>query len=122
LKPPGVDFFSEWTILISVITKSRLALAEGSSVGSPEIKAFRTGNSFRCSWHAGCVTAGVVSERTKLNKSKRMRKSIDLITEAVRSAKHPFRHVNDLPHKEQKNRYERRKIKEFLRTADWLES
>jgi hypothetical protein len=48
-----------------------------------------------------------------------MRKSIDLITEAVSSDKHPFRHVNDQPHKEQKNRYERRKIKAFLRLADW---
>ena len=49
-----------------------------------------------------------------------MRKSIDLISETVRSAKHTFRHVNDLPHKEQKHRYERRKIKEYLRLADWM--
>ena len=49
-----------------------------------------------------------------------MRKSIVLVTEAVRNDKHTFRHINDLPNKVQRHRYERRKVKEFLRIADWL--
>lgn len=47
-----------------------------------------------------------------------MRKSLNLIAETIRTA-HPFRHVADRPHKEQKNRYERRKVKECIRLADW---
>jgi hypothetical protein len=31
-----------------------------------------------------------------------------------------FRHVCDQPHKEQKHRYERRKVKEYIRLADWM--
>ena len=49
-----------------------------------------------------------------------MRKSMDLIAENIRTAKHPFRHVVDQPHKEQKHRYERRKIKEYMRLIDWM--
>lgn len=49
-----------------------------------------------------------------------MRKSADLITECIRNAKHPFRHVGDQPHKEQKHRYERRKVREYIRLVDWM--
>jgi hypothetical protein len=49
-----------------------------------------------------------------------MRKSTDFIVESLRIAKHPFRHVDDLPHKEQKHRYERRKVKEYIRLVDWM--
>lgn len=49
-----------------------------------------------------------------------MRKSANILADAIRSAKHPFRHVEDQPHKEQKHRYERRKVKEYLRLVDRL--
>ena len=41
------------------------------------------------------------------------------ITETLRDPKHPFRAVADRPKKAQKHRYERRKIREILKIADW---
>jgi hypothetical protein len=49
-----------------------------------------------------------------------MMKSLEVITEAVRNPKHPFRKTEHQPKKALKNRYERRKIKGFLHMADWL--
>ena len=48
-----------------------------------------------------------------------MTKTLELITEAIRSTKHPFRKTDSRPKKAQKNRYERRKIKEYLQLGDW---
>jgi hypothetical protein len=48
-----------------------------------------------------------------------MRKSLNLIAESLRTAQHPFRHVLDHPQKEQKHRYERRKVREYMRLVDW---
>jgi len=50
-----------------------------------------------------------------------MTKTIDLISDAIRNPKHPFRQVDDRPQKQKKHRYERRKIKEFIRMGDWSE-
>ncbi len=49
-----------------------------------------------------------------------MTKSLEVINEAVRNSKHPFRKVDNQPKKEQKHRYERRKIKEYLHLGEWL--
>jgi hypothetical protein len=46
-----------------------------------------------------------------------MTKTNDLIAEVIKDAKHPFRALINRPKKAQKNRYERRKVKEYLR--DW---
>lgn len=48
-----------------------------------------------------------------------MPKSLDIISDAIRSTKHPFRQVDDRPDKPRKHRYERRKVKEFIRQGDW---
>jgi hypothetical protein len=40
------------------------------------------------------------------------------VSEAIR-AKHPFRQVENRPAKPQKHRYERRKVREIMRTGDW---
>ena len=48
-----------------------------------------------------------------------MAKTLDAITEIIRNPKHPFRKADDRPVKAQKHRYERRKIKEYLRLGDW---
>ncbi len=50
-----------------------------------------------------------------------MPKSLEVITETIRNPKHPFRQTEDRPGKQKKNRYERRKIREFLRFSDWSE-
>ena len=50
-----------------------------------------------------------------------MTKSLDVISEIVRSARHPFRKADDRPAKAQKHRYERRKIREFIRLSDWAQ-
>ena len=48
-----------------------------------------------------------------------MTKTIDIIVEAIRNTKHPFRPVDNRPAKPQKSRYERRKVKEYIRLGDW---
>jgi hypothetical protein len=49
-----------------------------------------------------------------------MTKSLEVITEAIRNPKHPFRKVDNQPKKPLKHRYERRKIKEYLHLGDWI--
>ena len=49
-----------------------------------------------------------------------MTKTLDVITEAIRNGNHPFRKADDRPKKAQKNRYERRKIKEYLHLGEWF--
>jgi hypothetical protein len=49
-----------------------------------------------------------------------MTKTTDLLSEALRDPKHPFRAVGDRPRKSLKHRYERRKAREYLKLGDWL--
>jgi hypothetical protein len=49
-----------------------------------------------------------------------MMKTIETMGEAIRSQKHPFRKTEHHSDKSLKNRYERRKIKEYLNLNDWL--
>ena len=49
-----------------------------------------------------------------------MTKSLEVISEAVRNPKHPFRKVDNQPKKPLKHRYERRKIKEYLHLGEWI--
>jgi hypothetical protein len=51
-----------------------------------------------------------------------MTKSLEVISEAVRNPKHPFRKVDNQPKKPLKHRYERRKIKGYIHLGDWLTS
>jgi len=62
-----------------------------------------------------CLATGSPQER----KHVIMTKTLDVITEIIRNPKHPFRKVDDRPVKAQKHRYERRKVKEFIRLGDW---
>jgi hypothetical protein len=48
-----------------------------------------------------------------------MTKTLNLIQETVHDTKHPFRQADNRPAKAQKNRYERRKIREVLRLGEW---
>ena len=50
-----------------------------------------------------------------------MPKPIEVIAEAIRSTKHPFRQIEDRPGKAKKNRYERRKVRELIRFGPWSE-
>jgi len=49
-----------------------------------------------------------------------MTKTLDVITEAIRNSKSPFRKSDSRPKKAQKHRYERRKIKEYLHLGESL--
>ena len=49
-----------------------------------------------------------------------MAKSLDTIEEAIRNPKHPFRQVDSQPDKAHKHRYERRKVKAYMKLGDWL--
>jgi hypothetical protein len=67
-------------------------------------------------WHClGCSSLRQFCERKKA-----MMKTMEVISEAVRNPKHPFRKTEHQPKKSLKNRYERRKIKEYLHLGDWL--
>jgi hypothetical protein len=48
-----------------------------------------------------------------------MNKTMDSIANILRASKHPFRQVDDRPTKARQHRYERRKIKEFLKISEW---
>ena len=50
-----------------------------------------------------------------------MTKTIDVITEIIRNPKHAFRKADDRPVKAQKHRYERRKVKEFIKQWNLVE-
>jgi len=67
-----------------------------------------------CDWHSP-------SYRLFPKGNEPMTKSIESMTEIVRNPKHPFRKADDLPAKPQKHRYERRKIRSFLRVGTWIE-
>lgn len=49
-----------------------------------------------------------------------MRKSIDLVTMAMRHTRFHVRGLELRPHKPLKHRYERRKVRECLRLGDWF--
>lgn len=49
-----------------------------------------------------------------------MLKSSETINEVLKDPNHPFPKADNRPKKAQKNRYERRKIKEYLHLNDWL--
>jgi hypothetical protein len=53
-------------------------------------------------------------------RKRAMMKTLEVIGEAIRNPKHPFRKTEHQPKKALKNRYERRKIKEYLHLGDWL--
>lgn len=64
---------------------------------------------------------GILHLWLNLNKRKRdMTKSLEVISEAIRNPKHPFRKVDNQPKKPRKHRYERRKIKEYLHLGEWV--
>src|SRR5882724_7458830 len=74
--------------------------------------------------HSGPVQGKALwhpSRPAKLEKrNQAMTKSLEVITEAVRNPKHPFRKVDNQPRKPLKHRYERRKIKEYLHLGEWI--
>jgi len=48
-----------------------------------------------------------------------MAKSNEQIVEVVHDRRHHLKNVNSRPQKTLKHRYERRKIREFIRLGDW---
>jgi hypothetical protein len=48
-----------------------------------------------------------------------MTKSLDVISDVLRTNKNPFRAAADRPDKPQKHRYERRKVKQYIHLGDW---
>ena len=65
------------------------------------------------------LSFGILQATNRSRKVNVMTRTLDVITEIIRNPKHPFRKVDDRPVKAQKHRYERRKIKEFIRLGDW---
>jgi hypothetical protein len=47
-------------------------------------------------------------------------KTADMMVDLVRTNKHPFRMADMRISKAQQSRYERRKVRSFLRVGDWL--
>ena len=50
-----------------------------------------------------------------------MKKMMEAITEVIRDTNHPFRKLEHQPKKSLKNRYERRKVREYLHLIDLQE-
>jgi hypothetical protein len=78
-----------------------------------------SGTSFASSplWPLGIPPAqGSPRERT----ASTMTKSLDVITEIVRNPKHTFRKADAHAEKANRHRYERRKIKEFMKLGQWM--
>ena len=48
-----------------------------------------------------------------------MTKTPEVMTEVIRNPKHTFRKAEDRPNKPQRHRYERRKVREFMRLSSW---
>ena len=67
------------------------------------------------------LSFGILQAASSLRKENDMTRALDVITEIIRNPKHPFRKVDDRPVKAQKHRYERRKVKEYIRLGDWGE-
>ncbi len=67
---------------------------------------------------------GILHAWLNVNKQMKqaMTKSLEVISEAIRNPKHPFRKVDNQPKKPLKHRYERRKIREYLHLRDWVSS
>jgi hypothetical protein len=61
-----------------------------------------------------------LSSQANPNITRIMTKTLEVISEAIRNPKHPFRKVENQPKKPMKNRYERRKIKEYLHLGNWV--
>jgi hypothetical protein len=65
---------------------------------------------------------GILHAWLNLNREteQAMTKSLEVISEAIRNPKHPFRKVDNQPKKPLKHRYERRKIRAYLHLGDWM--
>ncbi len=57
---------------------------------------------------------------SNIESNQAMTKSLEVISEAIRNPKHPFRKVDNQPKKPLKHRYERRKIREYLHLGEWV--
>ena len=66
----------------------------------------------------GFVCAGETQNALNAMKDA-VSKTLDAIIETIRDPNHPFRKLDHQPQKSRKNRYERRKIKEFMHLQDW---
>jgi hypothetical protein len=64
---------------------------------------------------------GGVGFKPTQNRNEAMTKTFEVISEAIRNPKPPFRKMDNQPKKPMKHRYERRKIKEYLHLTDWQE-
>jgi len=53
-------------------------------------------------------------------KENDMMKTLEVMSEAIRNPKHPFRKAQHHSKKSLKNRHERRKIREYLQLGDWM--
>jgi len=57
---------------------------------------------------------------TVKRKENDMMKTLEVMSEAIRNPKHPFRKAQHHSKKSLKNRHERRKIREYLQLGDWM--
>jgi len=86
------------------------------------LKSLEAACAFQCTVGSSKESSAAPFTR-ELNSNKEtnqgMTKSLEVISEAVRNPKHPFRKVDNQPKKPLKHRYERRKIREYLHLGEW---
>jgi len=78
----------------------------------PRVRVFKTSQALPFPLAARVITR---------KEPQAMMKTLDAISDTIRNPKHPFRKTDCRPKKAQKNRYERRKVKEYLHLGDWEE-
>jgi hypothetical protein len=69
------------------------------------------------------MTVGIVYAVSPMSGNERlnaMMKTLEVMGEAIRNPKHPFRKAEHHSKKSHKNRHERRKIREYLHLGDWM--
>jgi hypothetical protein len=88
------------------------SLATGAVLISDEFKRFFSQFSAR-----SCLASFTLLLQTKGNA---MMKTLEVMGEAIRNPKHPFRKTQHHSKKSLKNRHERRKIREYLQLGDWM--
>ena len=66
------------------------------------------------------MNVGIFYAAHFVERKNAMMKTLEFMGEAIRDPKHPFRKTDNQPKKARKNRYERRKIKEYLHLPDLL--
>ncbi len=73
-------------------------------------------------WHGRRYNVDRKQHASNAQKKKVMKTMLQVLTETTRNRKPSFRQASNRHFKFQKHRYERRKVRELMRTGSWTEA